>query len=258
MKENREDDLNKIIVEKLDSEEIESNSEYINLYDLVNLCHEEMKSYNDYFSENIKSRSKKINNPSRVHGFFNENILFIHDVIPEVINDKSIVNIIFENSNERYAGEMEITNDGVRLLNFDEKKYNNNQNIVFLDKCSESFKVFLKVLDYFRNNYRGIDFRWDRNHPSDNAKLDVYSDDKMLHASVNLGDIKHTFVNLNSFDDILVATSRSSKYGILYDYIEFYNEALQRRLKVNVNDLNPMYREIYNKNENTISLTKKQ
>ena len=247
------------INERLNAEEIESNDSFINIYDLNQMCIKQMNGLNKYFDESIKSKTKKLNFKYKFSNLFKEsNNIYIYQVIPMIDEyNQPVIDIILANDKNRYCGELYVIGNEYRLENFDETRFKNKQNRDLILASYESFMELIPILNYFKSEYPNTSFKWDNQNPCETAVLDV--EDDFLSCRINLNSPERTFLTLKSVDDILLATTHSKNHGKLFDYVEFYNEAFQRRLGVNVEDLNPMFKQIVEKSrkeDKELTLTK--
>lgn len=232
------------IIRKLEEPEVTVDGDIISYYDLDKSLEEEMHPFTNFFMEDNKNVSKKMNLKSRINNIVGKPTPYISEVIPEVRNGESLITVKLYESNNDYLGDIEIINGSVapRLKGIKDFKLKDKYICKFILDCVGNFNHELKVLDYFQERHPGIDYRWSITNPDPKSTFRV--DDGFMSGGINLNDGKTRNVTLSQTGDLGLATYRTSKYGILYDYIDFYNDAFKRRLAVNVNDLNPLMRQI--------------
>ena len=108
--------------------------------------------------------------------------------------------------------------------------------------------ALLAVLETFKNTYPNIDYKWDINNPSEYDKQII--NDGFIEAKVSLNKIPNLFASFSSKEDLILSRTNTKSDGEIYDYLEFYNDEILKKTEVNINDLNPLYREIIGKSLN--------
>ena len=242
------------ILRKLNEEGIKSNEEEVSFYDVLAACKSEMGLYNDFFREDINVQCTRINRKSRICNLFKRYVPLIDKVVPEISNGKEILQVYLTDKFGEDAGIIELRNqDDIRFVGYDESRFSSKENLEFISDIESSFKDTLRVLGYFKDTHEGFDYSWDTTDKNPEKMLEV--SDGFLRGVIDLDNLNLACVGLSDINNIIVATTRSRKHGIIYDYVEFYNEALQKRLKVNVDGLNPTYRMFLN---NYLGITKEK
>ena len=245
-KEERIEEVRLKILERLDSKPIEYDGENISFYELAEACRECFAPYTSYMKGLIETCGRKINRKSTFENFFGKDVPFIYKVVPRIYNGEELVNVYFNDRQGNYVG-MSIINDNknMEFRDFDEIRFTSRENVEFLESVKKYFSQLILILNYFKTAHPNIDYSCDEDDINQN---DVFeANDGFFQARINLKKLYNQNLGLSNIDDITAATSRSKTHGIIYDYIDFYNEALQKRLNVNINDLNPIYRSLLNR-----------
>ena len=244
----REEKIEKLrlqLLSRLDEDIVEYNGEELSFYDVVTACDQELSLYNKFFKEETKAICNNINVKSRFYNLFKRDVPYIEKIVPGVYLGKSIVDVYLIDKDGNKAGVIEERRNEVRFEDFDEIRFSSKENAAFIKDIRLALNDTFTLLDHFKGNHKEFDYCWDFDDKDPQKKLIV--DDGFISGIIYLNDVGRSCIGLSNMNDVAVATTRSKKNGIIYDYVEFYNEAFQKRLKVNINDLNPLYREFVNK-----------
>lgn len=247
MKENKYYELKQNIIGKLDEPIYEGDNNHISFYDLVEYSKDTFSSINEVFNRYINDFTKSINRKSRLNNLTNKKGLLINSVDP-MINDSNnpVVVVTFENKEGKFAGVMTIFEDEMsnnvkyKLDYFNQDLLLNPKNKKFVADCFVSFKELLPVLKSFKINNKNVIYKWNEENKDTKAKFK----DGIFCASIDLEALDRAYVNLDNLDDIVLATQNYKNQGVLYDYVEFYNKDLMKRFKINVDELNPLFKAI--------------
>lgn len=240
------EEVRKKILKRLDSSIVESDEETTSFYNILEACKSEFEPYTIYFRDNINKYGNKLNRKSKLENAIGMKSLSILYVVPEVINGKSRVDIYLQNSFEDKVGIVRIENDEtLNLIDFDESLLSSKNNAKYINGLQRIFSPFLKVLNTFSENYDGIDYSWNVVNTNGEAIMDA--EDDFLKGRINLNELSRSYVTLKDLSNMIVSSMKSKNYGIVYDYIEFYQDALMKRLPVRIDELNPLFRKILNK-----------
>lgn len=236
--------LRQRIIGKLNEPAVEMKGDIISFYDLYKSCEEEMHPFAKFFNEDTSSIIKKTNLRSKIDSIIGKKTPYIIEAIPTVRNGESVVTIKVMDAEFNYIGDIEVVKDSVipRLVGFNQAKLKEKGVTKFLLDCVTNFRHELCVLDYFQKRHPGIDYNWSTKHPD--PKSEFYVDDGFVSGRIKLNDPRPWDVTLSQSQDLELATYRTKRFGYLYDYIDFYNDEFKKRIAVNVNDLNPLMRQI--------------
>lgn len=243
-------ELNRKIQQVLNRKEVKTDNEIITFYELANSCKEAMFPYNYFFYTDTAEIAKDINFRIQFKNMLGKNIPYIGEVIPTIDEEgKCYVNVGLVNNSNKRAGNLLIQKERYpEIIGVDDKLLNNLSFFELVDSCDESFKDETKVLEKFKEDYPDISYKWDKKHPDPKSKFSV--SDGFIEGRIDLNNVEHSKVGLSNLADINLATMHTKKYGELYDYIDFYNEYIQLRLGVNINDLNPLMKQLVTKQLN--------
>ena len=237
------------ILKRLDSSEVKYDGDSLSLYDLLEACKNEFEPYTNYFRFNINKYGIKLNRKSRLENAVGKKSLSIFCIIPEVVEGKARVDIHLQNAFGDKVGILRIDNEEVpSFIGVDDSllpSILNKNNTEYFDNLQKIFSPFLKVLSVFIENYDGIDYSWNNVSTNESAVLDA--EDDLLHGRINLNDLNRSYVCLKNRNDMITSTLRSKKYGVVYDYVEFYSKEFMKRLPVRIDDLNAIYKKILNR-----------
>lgn len=238
------ENLRQRIIGRLNEPAVEMQGDIISFYDLYKACEEEMHPFAKFFNEDTASIMKKVNLRSKIDSIVGKRTPSIIEVVPTVRDGESIVVIKLMDDEFNYMGDIEVVKDQVvpRLVGFNQAKLKEKGVTKFLLDCVSNFKHELGVLDYFQERHPGIDYNWSIKNPDSKSVFSV--DDGFLSGKVKLNDPHPWDVTLSQSGDLGLATYRTRRFGYLYDYIDFYNDDFKKRIPVNINDLNPLMRQI--------------
>lgn len=241
------------IVEKLGSKDIQTQGDIINLEDLKKACNEGLKKYNFYLIDQIPNRIKEINRHSRSNQF-----PYIEKDYPTLTNIKSYV-LDDDNFYIRCTFQKE---NGLDFILFSLNENNeviicstslkNGEDKKFLCKNNIVISSMLNVLQSFINEFPKVEYTWDKDHRN---AFDQSISDGVFTSEIFLNYPDKTYLGLKSAEDCITATTRTYKYGELYDYLSMYQDSYIRKTAININDLNPFIKLLvdkYLKNENNI------
>ncbi len=234
--------LKKKILEKLNSKEIESSGNIINIYDLIEIL---ILHYNEYkeLYENKEQLKDKINLNSRIYNLFKIKIpqiisinckyypiknsnLMLNIPVLEIIFDKQHYALYSKNEGKYYCLKTNYNDDLSNFYSYNSKIL--NKYLDKLEKFNEEYPLFSNLnVDWFKKN------------------KSILVDDGFVYCDINFNHLNHSLLTLSNKDDLFVSLIRKNNLDReLYEYIEFYNEALQKRTSVNLNKLDPSIRYI--------------
>ena len=105
----------------------------------------------------------------------------------------------------------------------------------FLKINSSRLKAFFDEMNEFIDDYPGIDFSWD---VKNNNEVFQTIGDNEFSCDLKLLNVKENRVRFTRQGDF-ISSETSDKYkDDLYEYLDFYNEEVASKTKVNINDLN--------------------
>ena len=211
--------LKEKILERLNSEYVTSNEEEISFYDLEYLTKGKMNDYNFYFFKYVNNYLSSLDMDSIT-------------LIPFVIDNNCFINIIYNDTNI-------IINNYLSVVKKDNEL--SSEFMEFLKNNQEFLKsIFYKLHDY-TTEFPNVDFRWDLKN-KESLTIQVVSDD-LFKLKIDLLNEKFNELTLKNIEDIHLSTIDVND-GELDDYIHFYNGELKAKSKVNINELNPLFKTI--------------
>lgn len=258
--ENSFEDLYNRLEDRYKSNMVLDDEKTISLASLVNSLESGIGSYNNTLiysnSDIVKKLNKKIRLTS-LNPFIKKNIPYINHV-SSVVNENGeyFIDVCFCEVDERgskYIGDAVITSDGKINIDFLRKNFSIDDTKSFLNENNPMFTYSLKLLDEFTREYPNTSYEWIAN--AEDKKYSRLTDkenpkkfevkDELLHGYVDLDRLHSTLVTFSSLKDLDLSRTKSRKYGELYDYLDFYKEHYMRRISVDINELNDLYKKIY-------------
>lgn len=253
-------DLYERIDKKFNEELVITNEDEISLFELVETLKYAINPYNDKLITINNELVKHLNKRIRLNSLniFSKKRIPLIDHISSIIKEDgdSLVNICFcekEDNKSKYIGEANINSSGRIYVDLIRKNYSQADTMMFLDDSIMSFIYSFKTLSEFSNEYPGIAYEW--NTYSTNSKNIKLKDeenpkklevtDDLLHAYIDLDRINEPIVTFKNSADLELSRTKSNKYGELYDYIDYFKNHYMKRMKVNINDLNDLYYQLY-------------
>ena len=231
------------IINLIEQKELLSTGDTISFYDLSEACRIEFSCYSKYFNKTIKKNVKRLNNKAKFNNLFGNKLPYIAKVVPEVSNGQGIVTVEFF-SDYAACGKMEIHSETepAYLIDFNSNNFSLDSIRQFLFECQYSFTDFIKVLEYFNNSYE-TDYKWDPKKKDEKAILKVT--DGFFEGKIDLDNPDNSVIGLKNVDDIVKADTNG-----IYDYVDFYNYGMQKRIGVDINSLPPLFNKIIDKHYN--------
>ena len=238
-------DLKDKIIELLNRKKVLSNGEIISFYDLSHACKKEFGVYSKFFKNNINKYGSKINNKSSLQTVMGIKVPFIDRVIPEIKDGNELITIYFKDSSKNNCGQLVIDKDGnAKLNNLSVDRFNKKYLEELINKCLVCFSPLMHGLCAFNEEYN-MDFKWDSDRTNDKNTLRM--SDGFITGIIDLNDTNKNAVTLTNVNDMYLASIKTELFGQLYEYIDFYNEEIQKRVAVNINDLSPLFKKIIDK-----------
>ena len=238
------DELYQKIKDRLDSPDVSSNGDEISAYMLSAAVKNGMGRYYQSLicdmSKFLKSTNQKI---KRFNFLKRKNQLpYLNRICPGVRDTGDrYIDFYFTNGYiDGSIGKATIDENFNITTNFFRDQYNQKNVEEFLKTDMDIYQSFFSVLDDFREQYPGVSYQWNNEHEHRKERID----DGFNTVYFNLDDAFHPIVSLTTSHDTELARFYSRKYGELYDYFEFYPNEFMRKIKVNINDLNPLYQTI--------------
>lgn len=233
------------ILKKLDQDKITSARNIISLYDLIEILKMHFNEYKDIY-EDLPNEVNKINLKTKIYNLFGTNLPLINSIrcnyykiednnfykyfpLLEVKFNDDKKYAIFSKINDNYGVVSEKNNQNQESLDF----YNYHRNI--LNKYLDSMALFSENYPLLPN----LNANWfDKNN-------NIIIDDGFLYCEIDFNNLDHTNITFSKKDDLLISFIRKDNVDReLYEYIEFYNKDLQKKIPVNINTLDPSIRYI--------------
>jgi hypothetical protein len=173
---------------------------------------------------------------------FNKKIPFIYSITPTIYEDgKKEIVVVFANS-KNCKGIAVVSENKEVTFEFMRDGFSINETIKFLKDNFDYFNSYFTALNSFAVEYPGFGYEW--NSDAQNLYSKELLNDGFVAVRFDLNDPQNTRAFLSRIEDIDIARTRTRKYGEMYDFVEFYNDAFLRSFKVNEDELNPLYKKI--------------
>lgn len=104
----------------------------------------------------------------------------------------------------------------------------------FLKANSSRFEIFFEELSQFVDDYPGIDFHWD---VKNSDKVFQTIGDSEFSCDLKLLDANENRVRFTEQDNLIFASISDRCKDELYEYLDFYNDEIASKTRVNINDL---------------------
>ncbi len=236
-------DLKKRIDDKYNCAEVNSNDEIVSLFDLVNSLKNSLDKYNKVFVEELSSYKELLNKQIISENMNGKNIPLIDNIYPSSLAYvPNHIDFYFKNKNdEQYSGCVCFYSN-LSYSSCLSNDYSSEDTIDFFTHNKDALNRYFDLLDEFNQEYPNINYEW--NAYSDDKNLIL--DDGLLKIDLyleKLNDVNFSF----SFDN--------SKYNDLINYDKKY---LMKRISINRNDINDLYKKLLNNKNDTVSLTLKK
>ncbi len=231
------------IINKLNEENINANENIVSLKNVQEACDKYLSKYNKYFIKNVNETIKNIN--KRLNGF---NLPFKSNKYSNLINIKFYVM-----NGKEYLRFIFRKNDLINYISFtlldgkpviESTNFMNKEEQEIFKKSYDIVNSLLILLNYFTIEYPNVDYSWDKDHRN---MEDQSICDGIFKSHIYLNNPEDTHVGFSNFDDIILATRHSSKYGKLYDYLVMYKEPLLLKTPINIEKLNPFISQLVTK-----------
>ncbi len=245
--ENRElfKDLRNRVDLKFQNDIIQNNNKQVDLFTFLTLLRDELNEYNEIFVTEFENFRNKVNNRIDSENAFVNNIAYIGKIHPHVSGDLTPNYILIDLKDGRsesantvgYVKYYDNTSFDVRVNN----SFNKNKTYSFYNRIT-----FYDTFDYlmkFNRNYPGFDFEW--NTPSNDKVMLVK--DELLQASIDLEKLNDIKLSFSQYKDMGLYKYNKENYEELIYYINHYRNYLMKRIKVNLEKLNPLYKVIINR-----------
>ncbi len=231
------------IYDLFDKDVVKQEGDIISLYDLIEILRNDLLPYTDALTLDTEKTIKRINFKS----IFNRKVPMISRIIPTVRENNTVSLKIYFCDERRYAGEVELTEDFYpNINNVDYDRYPVESICKLLNDNKEKFQSYLYLLRQFNMTHEGYDFEFNNEKNTNNQEID----DGFIACNLNLGNLRYNHATLSSVNDLRLALTKIQNFGVLYDYIEQYNDEIKKKTSVNINDLNPFIQDIVRKSLN--------
>ena len=252
------DILNAKIQEKLSRDNVIDNKEEVSLKTVNDSLDSAFGSYNKCFVKDEQKFVKLVNKRIKRLNIFSNNIPYILDFCPSINEDGSYyIDVLFTDSDYRFKGKATIDTDFNINLDYLKDNYSKERLLKVLSDYKNIYASYFELLNNFKNEYPNTSYAW-------NADLSIGKlvvDDGFNVAYLYLENTDHPVVSFSNSSDLSVSRYHSKKYGELYDYIDAFKYSILRKMKVNINDLNPLFQKVVRKelglnDEKSLSLKK--
>ena len=256
------EDLYNRLTERFNSDMIDYDGDSMSAYSLIKILKSTIGKYNNVFivqSEGLrKVLNKSINRKNRSL-FDRKNIPAIHSINSIIEEDGNrYMDIDFydsKDSRQRYMGSAVIDEDRNITIDYLRDNYSVEDTEAFLRENIESFNYYFELMKLFSLEYPNMKYsfipsqvvnRTFSGRKEDNPENILEVDDGFLHAYIDINDLDASLITFSDIKDLDLSRTRSAKYGELYDYLDYYKEHYMNRLKVELKDLNPQFKQFVN------------
>lgn len=104
----------------------------------------------------------------------------------------------------------------------------------FLKANSSRFEIFFEELSQFTDDYPGVSFHWDVKNR--NEVFQTIGDSE-FSCDLKLLDVNENRVRFTEQDNLIFASISDRCKDELYEYLDFYNDEIASKTRVNINDL---------------------
>ena len=220
------------IYKVFNKEDVKQEGDNLSLYDTIELLKKEFIPYTNFLVLDLEKTVKKINRKIR----FGYRIPTVSKIVPTIKDDKAYLYIYFVEG-RKDAGVVELSASFRPVFSgIDYNEYPLGNICKMLNENRETFTDYLSILRMFNENHPGFDYEFDK----ESDKYNYVYDDGFMSCKINPNDLYRNHATFSNLDDIILATSRSRNLGVIYDYVEMYNDEIKHKCEVNINDLNPI------------------
>ena len=240
------DNLKRRILGKLDENIVPDTEEEISLFSLDRLLKDGLVEYNYIFVNDIEKITKLLNKKIKKTNRFKAKLPLIYSISPYVRKDgRYYVNICFGDKEDKYIGEANVLEDESIVFETLRNGYYEETVSDFLNEHMNIFSVYLTTLEEFKTDYPETDCSWNTDESKELKKARI--GDGFLDASFDLDNPKSPGLSFSNMKDIEVSQYETADHDLLDDYVDFYKSGFLKRMRVNINDLNPLYQAIVRK-----------
>lgn len=211
--------------------------------ELINILSEQISKYNLILVDKVEKDKNSLNRKIAKTRIINKKVPYIESITSIIHEDGTQELIVNFSCNNEFKGFARITKDLSVKFDFMKSEYSKSDILKVLRENIVNFIIYFNAMDSFCLEYPGFSYVWNGD------SKDTYTqsiNDGFISAKINLSDLSSTRATLYRTEDFELARMKSKKYGELYDYIDFYNDRMLVSLKVNEENLNPLYKEMVN------------
>jgi len=223
---------------RLNGPEFKASGDEVSLYDVVSTLRNKYGVYNNIFFNKLQKDINLINN-SNGYTFMTpkgtEKKLRKVGNIGFYANEDGyyFCRVYYVNGEGKLTGYTDV--DNTIKLDVSDEELNKNKRI---------FGRYLSALADFVSKNPEESFRWDTLNPQAEVKS---VGDGFISCKIDLYNIDKVKGSLAKLGDIIVSTNHTKEDGVLYDYVEYYNDELLKKSSCNVEDLVPEVKQIVKK-----------
>ena len=243
------DELYLKIKEKLNSEDVINQKDEISAYTLNLAISWGMTPYNKILIDELAKKIKSINNRIDALNFFKmklkNKIPYLYKVCPTINEEEEkYIEIFFTNGySNRSIGKVIIDKNMSIKFDYFSDEYDKEKVLNFLKEYQDIYEVIFNTLATFQEQYPNTPYQWNNHCKAKSEEID----DGFNVIYFDLERAGNPTVSFSNQRDIEIAKTHSKKYGELYDYVDYYKKTISRKMKVNINELNPLYQTIARK-----------
>ncbi len=226
--------LKKKILERLNKNEVVSSNDTISLYDLIEILKTHTSEYKEIYNNDLQNDINKINMKSKVYNLFGADLQEVKSMNYDFGSFKYLINYPFLKVAFKENNDLLFLSEETKEENLESNKFYKYHRKT-LDKYLDTLSRFVSEYPLLANK----DVNWF------NRGKKITIDDRFVKCDINLNHMDNTAVTLSNSDELNTSFIRKNNVDReLYEYIEFYNEGLQKRTSININKLDPSIRYI--------------
>lgn len=233
------------IEERITGFNLDGKEPKLSAFELGKYVEHAMSKYNAVLIDKVIKDTKKMNKAISRARILGKKVPYVSSITPTIYEDGSeelIITFMFEG---RCKGIASVSKDMAISFEFMKPEYSIIDTVDILNKCYTNFVTYFNALDSFYLEYPNVSYDWGNEHRGLNNTQEL--DDGFIKVVINSNKSDNTRALLTNPHDYELARIRVPYYGELYDFVDFYNESIQKSFEVNEDKLNPLFKKIVEK-----------
>ena len=244
MKEKMYADLESRILARLSIPPVRTIGDEMSVGTLVSLLYDRFSKYNNALVKDSYLLIQSMNEKTRLNRFFKGEIPYISKMVSIIDeNGECHLELKFTAGNYIRVGEAIIDKDCNISVNTYRYDYDNEKTLEFLKDYSYKFFQYISVLNAFACEFPNTRCEWNNGYSLMNEDIT----DNFITSHIYLDRLENSNVALTDKNDKNISRDSYGQYGELNDYFDVYKSSFFNRQRVNINDLNPLYQRILEK-----------